>query len=300
MKKMKRIISLLLVGILVLSFVACGETKSDDVDSMEDITDDIGSVEEEISKMAEENSSVKVGKYKVPDESDFSWEDVEGGVVITEYTGTDKSVEIPSKIDGKDVKEIGSDAFVNVEIIGVKLPNTVEKINDEAFLYCTTLVEVIFGDNVIEIGESAFEGCSALSKVQLNSNLEIIGAQSFTWTTSLKKILIPSSVKEIRFGAFGLSGLTEINIPGSIEKIEDDVFSTCEQLEKVILNNGVKSLGDDVFNYCTLLEKIEIPASVTEMGSQVFNCCENVTVYAPSGSYAETYAKDNAINFKVS
>lgn len=300
-KSIKKVLALLLAGVVVFSLAGCaGNNSSEDIDDMEDITDDIGSIEEEISKMAEENSSVKVGKYKVPSESDFYWEDVDGGVVITEYTGTEKSVEIPSKLDGKDVKEIGSDAFINVEIVGVKLPDTVVKINDEAFLYCTTLVEVVFGDNVIEIGKNAFEGCSALSSVELNDGLEKIDEMAFTWTSSLKNIEIPQTVKFIERGAFCLSGLTKIEIPGSVEMLGVESFQDCEQLKNVVIKDGVKSIGREAFNYCTSLEKVEIPTSVSEIGSQVFNCCEKVTVYAPTSSYAETYAKDNGVEFKAS
>ncbi len=300
-KSIKKVLALLLAGVVVFSLVGCaGNNSSEDIDDMEDITDDIGSIEEEISKMAEENSSVKVGKYKVPSESDFYWEDVDGGVVVTEYTGTEKSVEIPSKLDGKDVKEIGSDAFINVEIVGVKLPDTVVKINEEAFLYCTTLVEVIFGDSVIEIGKSAFEGCSALSKVELNDGIEEIGEMAFTWTSSLTEIDLPNSLLSLGKGSFCLSGLKKVVVPASVKKIGKQAFDNCSALKEVEIKDGVEILEAQVFDNCVNLESVKMPKSINSMDIRVFNRCEKVTVYAPTGSYAETYAKDNGVEFKAS
>ena len=45
------------------------------------------------------------------------------------------------------------------------------------------------------------------------------------------------------------------------------------------------------------LEKISIPASVTEIGEDAFKNCEKLIIFAPKGSYAEIYARENGIQF---
>ena len=47
------------------------------------------------------------------------------------------------------------------------------------------------------------------------------------------------------------------------------------------------------------LEKVLIPASVTEIGEDAFKDCEKLTIFAPGGSYAETYAGENGIHFSA-
>lgn len=83
----------------------------------------------EVAEMGKENSKVELGSYKVPSESDFVWDDVEGGVCITRYLGTIKEVEIPSTIAGKNVVEIGPGIFSKapVTVTEIKIPDTVKK-----------------------------------------------------------------------------------------------------------------------------------------------------------------------------
>lgn len=42
-----------------------------------------------------------------------------------------------------------------------------------------------------------------------------------------------------------------------------------------------------------------IPASVTEIQDWAFQNCESLTIYAPAGSYAEQYARENNIKFEA-
>ena len=56
-------------------------------------------------------------------------------------------------------------------------------------------------------------------------------------------------------------------------------------------------IHDFTFYDCKKLKKISIPASVSQIGARAFDGCEKLTVYAPVGSYAEQYAKENNIPF---
>ena len=65
----------------------------------------------------------------------------------------------------------------------------------------------------------------------------------------------------------------------------------------VSIPNGVTSIGDDAFYNCSGLTEITIPDSVTSIGDYAFYDCTNLTIYGYTGSYAETYAKENDIPF---
>ena len=128
-------------------------------------------------------------------------------------------------------------------------------------------------------------------------------------------------VTSIGDGAFSVcSGLTEITIPDSVTSIGGSTFLktpwlTAKQAENplVIVNhilidgktctgavsipNGVTSIGDSAFVGCSSLTEITIPDSVTSIGDYAFYDCTNLTIYGYTGSYAETYAKENDIPF---
>ena len=57
------------------------------------------------------------------------------------------------------------------------------------------------------------------------------------------------------------------------------------------------SIGDNAFYCCDSLTNITIPDSVTSIGDYAFYNCTNLTIYGYTGSYAETYAKENNIPF---
>ena len=51
------------------------------------------------------------------------------------------------------------------------------------------------------------------------------------------------------------------------------------------------------FSGCTNLKELHVSANLIDIGYEAFSYCSNLTIYAPAGSYAETYAKENNIPF---
>lgn len=91
---------------------------------------------------------------------------------------------IPKKIDGKEVVEIGEAAFENIQYSDVELtrlviPNTVRKIGGAAFYRCS-IRETSIPDSVIEIGSSAFEN-NLLTNITIPSSVTTIGNCAFGW-----------------------------------------------------------------------------------------------------------------------
>lgn len=300
---MSKIIAILMAFVMILSFAACDEKSNNTVDELKDsgnVSENVENLEDFIEDSANENSQVDVGKYVTPNESDFTWEDTVDGVILTSYTGDETAVEIPSMLGGKNVIEIGNGAFQQTQILGVKIPSTVTKINDNAFLYCMTLVEVIFGENVTEIGAHAFEGCSALKNVELNSNLKVIGESAFCWASSLTEIDLPNGLEVISKDSFCLSGLEQVSIPASIKTISEGAFQSCKSLKSVNISNGTTKIELKAFDACESLERIEIPTSVETIEGHPLNRCDIVTIYAPAGSAAEEYAELYEISFIAS
>ncbi len=88
-----------------------------------------------------------------------------------------------------------------------------------------------------------------------------------------------------------------MTIPDSVTSIGDSAFWGCRGLTSVMIPEDVTSIGDSAFAWCCGVTSITIPESVTSIGKDAFYACSALTIHAPSGSYAEQYAKENNIPF---
>ena len=68
-------------------------------------------------------------------------------------------------------------------------------------------------------------------------------------------------------------------------------------MEKVILPEGLLTISYGTFRQCESLKSIYIPESVIEIADDAFEESGLETIYGKSGSYAETYAKQNGYEF---
>lgn len=166
----------------------------------------------------------------------------------------------------------------------------------------------------VEEGNAVYDSrgnCNAVIETETNTLLEgcqntiipegVTGIKDFAfWEhSSLKEIVIPKGVKKIEPHTFmGCSSLREIAIPEGVTIIDDYAFWECSSLAEITIPQGVTSIGHYVFYNCTSLKKIIIPEDVTKFGKYTFvGCNEDLTIYGKTGSYAETYAKENNIKF---
>lgn len=141
--------------------------------------------------------------------------------------------------------------------------------------------------------------CLALKTVSLNQGLIKIGDMAFSNTPSLGAIDLPHSLESMGEGVFVLSGISELTIPGNVKTIERQLCSTCSNLERVILEDGIEAVRNKAFEDCKNLKTIEIPLSVAEIEPLAFMYTEQVTIVAPAGSAAESFAKDAGIAFSA-
>ncbi len=141
----------------------------------------------------------------------------DGTVKITKYKGTDKQIEVPDKIDGKEVSVIGESAFQGLEnITSVKLPESITKIESGAFAWCTGLASVNLPAKITEIADTLFYSCAALTTVKLPEGVTSIGEYAFYGCTVLNNIYLPASLQTVGAYAFyGCTGLKQISYGGS-------------------------------------------------------------------------------------
>jgi len=177
------------------------------------------------------------------------------------------SVTLPSTL-----LTIGSNAFHSNAFTSIAIPEGVATIGATAFVNCTHLATITIPRSVTSIYTSnnsyTFNGCTALRTVNWNAeacadfNKKSDDGHSFTYFTPFGNS--KSAITTINFGEYvriipsclcqGMTGITSVTLPASVQQIHQDAF-----------------------NGCTGLESITIPANVTTMQGTVFEGCTNIT-----------------------
>lgn len=184
------------------------------------------------------------------------------------------------------ITSISAEAFWECGAIEtIEIPDTVQSIGMQAFVWCSSLKRVVIPEGVTSIGESTFWGCEALEELILPSTLRSIGPENFYRCDSLKTLVIPEGVTSIGELAFwDCGGLEEITIPSTLTVLSKDVFNGCRNLRTIHLPNTLTTIGEDAFSYCSSLQSITIPDSVTYLGDTAFwGCSKLSSVVIPGG-----------------
>ncbi len=162
------------------------------------------------------------------------------------------------------VTTIGKDAFYDCEkITSIIVPEGVKEIEDEAFSYCSNLVQVSLPDSVTTIGIRTFYYCKSLKNIRLPANIKILTKYMFAGCNAFAEFEVPSTVTTININALGVCGnLISVTIPKSVTTISKEAFYNSK---KVILYceaeskpSGWESDWDLSFGY-TGVEKTYFP-----------------------------------------
>ena len=197
---MKRIISIALVMLLLLSCTACGSKDATDgkEPAAEKTSVNLGNSKDNTEPDKDSTKPITVSDVKnheVSPESDFECvNNGSGGLILVGYIGSDDIVVMPESINGKPIVEINQRVFAQKPIRGIKLADSVETIGYISFAFCPNLEVVICGSGLKTIGKYAFQTCASLREVELNDGLEHILECAFSGSMSLKSLVIPSSV----------------------------------------------------------------------------------------------------------
>jgi hypothetical protein len=170
---------------------------------------------------------------------------VMGGDSVVLYFGFDREVVVPSDVlvlknrsfDGRDALEavsfeggsqlqsIGEFAFGSGgSLLSIRLPASLEVIEEGAFCFCWSLVELTFEapSKLRVIARHAFRDCDALTSITLPGSLRAIHEQSFVWCRSLKSVTFERGSERA--------------------KIHRDAFARCPNLDEICPREYARSL----------------------------------------------------------
>ena len=249
---------------------------------------------------------------------------VEDGVTsIGSYAFSQHSQNLTSITWNNTLISIGNNAFGGCGIRELDLPDSVKTIGKTAFNNCQNMEKVKLSENLKTIPEYAFQGCTKLQEIELPEDLKTIESFAFIDCHSLENVLLPSSLERLDLGAFeSCSKLNSIALPSSLKEIGSNIFLGCNRLStvtfadgysnnitwgmfkdccsllSVIIPEGVRMIEREAFKGCLRLQEVTIASSVNIIGDTAFNECDRLkTIYGYTGSYAETFANNNDIDF---
>lgn len=272
-------------------------------------------VESELS----EESSILLTKPTPSAESLFT---ITSSGQITAYSGTERHLVVPDKINGITVKTINTSVFSNASFETIVLPDTITNIQNSAFSNCTSLKYIKLPEQLTSLGNGAFSGCTSLEAVLFNTKLSGMYGRCFEGCSALRDAALPSSLTIVNMSemfykctslksvslppnatwlnpddAFAYcSALEEIDLPESLTTIGNLMFVHCSSLKEIVVPSKVTSIGYSALEFCTSLEKITLPEGLQTIGDSAFCRCDSLesitipTTVTSIGSYAFSFS----------
>ncbi len=222
-----------------------------------------------------------------------------------------ESITLPDSLE-----EIGQGTFNGcLSLTGLDLPANLRKIGDFAFTDCISLTKLDIPANVSEIGNYTFalsrkniDKTSKLTEVNVSEgNKSFKSVDGIVYSKDGKKLVgCPAGKSEVKFadgvteiqkGAIqGCNQITSVTIPDTITKLPVDAFALCINLKDVKLPETLTAIDKWALQK-TAVANITIPESVTAIDPQAFEETDLKNINGKSGSYAETFAKENGYTF---
>ena len=211
---------------------------------------------------------------------------------------------------GNSVTSIGEGAFYGcTSLTNIEIPDSVTSIDRYAFYNCDSLTSVTIGDSVTSIGNYAFEDCDSLTSVTIGDSVTSIGDYAFQWCSSLTDVyyggtsaqwnalkeacyegnnpLFNANLHPYETGTCGSNATWEyyegvLTISGTGDMYDYKSkgapwYSFMDDIETVIIQNGVTNIGEYAFYGCHSLKSITIGNSVTSIDRYAFYNCDSLT-----------------------
>lgn len=208
------------------------------------------------------------------DESDFTITDAGA---ITGYTGTKKSISVPETINGIVPKAVSSGAFNGADIKVVELPDSVTKLNQNAFNQCSYLTDIM-AHGVTDVGNFAFYYCVSLTDVDM-PNVTVVRRSGFEGCKKLESVNFNETVEEFYGSVFKDTGFKYAYFP-KVYNFDTTFAGT----PLVTADLPLMYWGTNTFENCYSLEHLYAP-ELEELGENVFKNCTELTEFVKDGEY---------------
>lgn len=173
----------------------------------------------------------------------FTLSSDESYYILTEIPrGDDDELDIiiPDTYEGKPVKAIGMPDVMNYigmngGIKALYIPDGVIEIGDGAFEHSLDLVYVRLPDTLEKIGRMAFQNCQ-LVNITIPGSVRSIDFGAFEDNKTLRNVVVGEGVTNLGSGTFsGCSQIISISLPSTMATVSDSAFADCDGIKSITL-----------------------------------------------------------------
>lgn len=223
------------------------------------------------------------------------------------------------------IKYIEAQAFKMCKAIDyIVLPN-IEIIENETFKDCISLKEVVLPDSLKHISAQAFQGCLHLEKVicseqchceqiiqgafkdtqfykntRMNSYEKEVYIGKYLWCANKKDLRIKPGT--VNLDRYSIQNVENLWIPKSLYSLRVSICQSLSSLKAIEFEEGMYSILKDAygssFSQCKNLESVIWPPSLVLVHPETFGGCNRVIIKGKVGSYAQSFAQKNGLEFK--
>ncbi len=294
---MKKLLSLALVLVLLLPLFSCNDElpAPNDGGTTNDGKTNDESIAEENEHPNEDDKNTE--NLLSSPANDFLCQNLEDGTVAVSYKGTDETVIVPTKIDGKDVVAIAQNGFEGAGsfLKKVVLPDTIKRIEEKAFINCSQLSTINIPVSVSYIGVSAFQNCSMLKTIEIKSDCLTEESVDVFAFSGIESVVLGEGVDCIPDNCFMGCPLSMVKLPYTVAKIGNRAFAGCN-LQMIELNEGVITIGHKAFEGNSQLKMMVIPQTVCYITEMAFSGCSGLERVEFRGNAPETYEYSDPIS----
>ena len=186
--------------------------------------------------------------------------------------------------------------------------------DDEPFVYCPLLEEINIGegdgnyssnDGILYSKDKSSLLCYPANKsgdsFTVPDSVKEIGISAFLNNKNIKSVKMSKVEKILAYAFEGCSNLSSVEVSENLNTIEADAFYNCTSLKSLRLYENLKTIGTCAFGYCkdhssdaeTETDTDTDSEEDSETGKDLL--VAGFKLYAPEGSKAYEYAKDNGI-----
>ena len=192
-------------------------------------------------------------------------------VTVVKYEGTQADVVIPEEIEGYPVTKISSGIFSeNNEIQSLTITENICEIGEDAFKGLDNLERVTISTKQKEIKGLDFSHNQSLRLVEMSGDLEVLNNNAFWDCTSLVKVVLSPKLVKIGAAAFCRTGIESVIVPDSVSEMGANVFGTCSDLKKITLSKSLKTIPAYAFWYDENLQEVILPNGIESIEKEAF------------------------------
>ncbi|ELP91988.1 hypothetical protein EIN_386720 [Entamoeba invadens IP1] len=126
-------------------------------------------------------------------------------------------------------------------------------------------------------------------RVTFDPKVLVLFYKCFSECVFLKEIDIPSTIQTIENSCFSKClYLSKVTLPDNLTSVGEMCFSGCKTLSSIKLPKNLQVLHQKTFYNCISLREIEIPERVKLIESNCFECCSNLSAIHFKGYFPKT------------